>query len=150
MPGAQSQKGRPRTDKPCHVIDANVILRYLLGEPPDQAAKAGEIMHALEEGEITVHCDPVTLAEVVWVLSSFYKLPPSEIYAGLSPIVKTEGFEIPEKERYILALELFARGVKHFGDACACAAALLECGGHLFSFDRDLSRVEGVTRTESL
>jgi len=136
--------------RPCHVIDANVILRYLLGEPADQAAKAGEIMAALEDGEITVHCDPVTLAEVVWVLSSFYKLPPAEIYAGLSPIVKTEGFEIPEKEVYVLALELFARGVAHFGDACACAAALLKCEGRLFSFDRDLSRVEGITRTESL
>ena len=132
----------------CYVIDANVVLRYLLGEPQEQAAAAGEVMAAIEAGAMLGYLSPVALAEIVWVLSSFYELPAADIAAALEPIVKNENVLVPGKEIYVKALELFADGVKHFGDACACAAAMVECDGRLVSFDRELSRVDGITRTE--
>lgn len=131
-------------------IDANVILRYLLGEGGAIGEKAARIMEALDDGEISVWCDPVTLAEVVWVLTSFYRREPAAVGAALLPIVKTDGLHMPEKERYVRALELFAHAGVHYGDACACATAWGECGGRLLSFDRKLSKVEGITRLESV
>ena len=44
-------------------------------------------------------------------------------------------------------------GVKqttHFGDACACAAAIEDCQGRLLSFDRKLTGVAGVARAEEV
>jgi len=55
---------------------------------------------------------------------------------------------MPEKERYVLALELYADSIRHFGDACACATALRECEGRLYFFDRRLSSVPGIHRSE--
>jgi predicted nucleic-acid-binding protein len=133
-----------------NAIDANVILRYLLGDDKILSAKAINIMNAIEIGDVIVSCDPVNLAEVVWVLKSFYKLPNSEISEGLGPILKTDGFVIPNKDRYILALELFADSMDHFGDACACATALEDCDGRLYSFDRKLSEIKGIARKESI
>jgi len=131
-------------------IDANIILRYLLGDHKDLSVKAANILEGVEACESAVMCDPVNLAEVVWVLSSYYKLPNKEIYRGLEPILKMDGFLIPNKDRYLLALKLFAESVRHFGDACACAGALQECSGKLYSFDAQLSEVSGIKRFESV
>lgn len=44
----------------------------------------------------------------------------------------------------------FVSEVAHFGDACACATALLECDGELLSFDQRLSRITGIVRSETV
>ena len=134
--------------RPVFAIDANVILRYVLGDDEKLSARAATILQGVDSGETAISCDPVTLAEVVWVLSSYYGLPNHEISEGLAPLVKAEGFLIPSKDRYVRALDLFAGSVKHFGDACACATALEDCEGRLYSFDRKLSSVDGVRRAE--
>jgi predicted nucleic acid-binding protein len=133
-----------------HAVDANVILRHLLGDEPKLSSKAHAIFAALETGDVVLECDPVNLAEVVWVLASHYQVGRQQIAESLSPLVKAPGFRVPNKERYLLALELYGQGVLRFGDACACARALEACDGRLLSFDRKLSRVEGVTRREGV
>lgn len=134
---------------PRWTVDANVFLRYLLRDDEALATQARGIWQATAAGEIVVVCDPVTLAEVVFVMSSVYKLPNSEISDALIPLVQMDGVVMPGKERYVRALELFAGEVSHFGDACACAAALEECEGRLYSFDRKLSAVAGLDRHEA-
>jgi len=129
-------------------IDANIISRYLLDDNEELSAKAGSIMDDVENGKLHVACDPVNLAEVVWVLKSFYKVPNDKICESLEPIIKADGFILPDKDRYILALQLFAGSAAHFGDACACAAALQGCSGRLLSFDRKLSKINGIQRAE--
>ncbi len=137
-----------RPDTEVYSIDANVILRYVMQDDPVQFAKAYEILKGVQSGRTVVVCDPVNLAEVVWVLTSFYKLPRERILEGLSAIINPDGFLVPDKERYLLALQLYTDGVKSFGDACACAAAIQDCDGRLYSFDKKLSRVPGITRSE--
>lgn len=139
-----------RADADVYSIDANVILRFLLGDDPKLYPKAFEIFNGVESGSTVVTCDPVNLAETVWVLKSFYKLTNERILELLVPIVNMEGFRVPDKERYLLALRLFAGGVKSFGDACACAAAIQDCDGRLYSFDVELSWVPGINRSEQL
>jgi len=131
-------------------VDANVIVRFLRKDHPKLSPKAWEIMRGVETGRTTVTCDPVNLGEVVWVLKSVYKLSNDEIVELLQPILGADGFLVPNKERYLLALQLLSHGVKHFGDACACAAALEDCEGRLYSFDAGLSNVPGMTRSESV
>jgi len=130
-------------------IDANVILRYLLTDSQDLSPKAISIFEALQDGQIEVYCDPVTLSEVVWVLTSFYGLGREQIGSRVGDLIKAEGFRVPDKAVYVQALELYSGPVPNYGDACACAAALQECGGRLLSFDQALSRVEGITRAET-
>ena len=129
-------------------IDANVILRYLREDHQTLSPKAHAIMEGIHIGKTIVTCDPVNLGEVVWVLRTAYKLSNKEIAEGLEPILLASGFLMPGKERYLLALRLFSQGIKHFGDACACAAALQDCDGRLYSFDAELSKVRGIRRLE--
>jgi predicted nucleic acid-binding protein len=131
-------------------IDANVILRHLLQDDVELSPKAKAIFEDMQDGRFTVLCEPVTLAEVVWVLKSFYKLSRQQISTELMQLAMSTGFVIPNKPRYLLALQLYGGLIPHFGDACACAAAIDKCEGRLFSFDRELSSVPGVERVEEL
>ena len=131
-------------------IDANVILRHLLQDDQELSPKAKAIFDAMEGGRLTVLCEPVTLAEVVWVLKSFYKLTPQEISTELTQLAMNTGFIIPSKPQYLLALQLYGGPIPHFGDACACAAAIDKCEGRLFSFDRGIPKVAGIARMEEV
>ena len=129
-------------------IDSNVILRYLLGNHQVLSPKAKTVMDQMEDGRLAVMCDPVTLAEVVWVLKSHYGMDPEMICIKVKPLIEARGFLMPDKRMYVRALELYGSVIPHFGDACACASAIEKCEGRVFSFDRDLSKVHGVTRLE--
>ena len=133
-----------------YAVDANVIVRFLTRDDEALWEKAHAIIKAMHDGRIELLCDPVTLAEIVFVLGSIYKLPRKQIHQLMDPIVKAKGFNIPNKDVYIRAIELYGDCVSHFGDACACAAALAHCDGRLLSFDKGVSRVEGVQRTEGV
>jgi predicted nucleic-acid-binding protein len=131
-------------------IDTNVIVRYLVQDDPRLTPKAVAIMEAIQDGRLAATCDPVILGEAVWVLSSVYGLVPERIAEGLIPIIQAPQIDIPNRERYVRALNLYATGVPHFGDACLCATAMERCEGRVLSFDRKLSGVEGITRAESV
>jgi len=129
-------------------LDANVILRFILRDHKELSAKAREIMQAASDGRIAAHCDPVIVAEVVYVLSSQYGASRAQIAEALERILKPESTVMPGKERYLRALRIYAETTAHFGDACACAAAIEDCEGRLLSFDRELSKIEGIGRSE--
>lgn len=134
-----------------HAIDANVLIRYLTRDDEDLWKKADAIIAAMDDGLVELLCNPVTLAEVVFVLGSkTFGLSREEVYRLLDPLVRSRGFRIPNKHLYMRALELYGTSVPHFGDACACALALTECEGRLISFDRKLSGIAGVERVEEL
>lgn len=129
-------------------IDSNVILRYILRDHPTLSPAAQTILQGVSTGERRVFCDPVIVAEVVYVLTSVYGLSREMIGDVLLDLLRSPGLLVPDKNRYLKALTLFTASVPHFGDACACAAALEETEGRLYSFDKKLSQVEGVTRLE--
>ncbi len=131
-------------------VDANVILRYLVRDDEALWSKADATMRSMDRGEVVLDCDPVILGEVVWTLASFYDLSRERIAAALSRLLSAEGFRVLGKDRYLRALQLYSTSVPHFADACACAAAIEDCEGRLLSFDRKLSRTEGVSRQEEL
>lgn len=126
-------------------IDANIILRFLLKDDAELSPRAREILLSVQDERLRVFCDPVNFAEVVWVLSSFYKVGRREIRDLLLPLLQLENFILPDKERMMKALELFALSVPHFGDACLCAAAIDMTEGEIISFDKKVKSVKGIS-----
>lgn len=127
-----------------YCIDANVILRFLLGDNEELGPAAEAVILAVERGDLSVWCDSVILAEVVWVLSSFYKVERAKITECLLPLIQMKHFLMAEKDRMIRALKLFSGPVPHFGDACLCAVARDVSEGRIISFDRKLKNAPGI------
>lgn len=122
-------------------VDANVLLRLLTGDPPDLAEKALRLAQQAERGELTLKISPIVVAEIVWVLSSFYRYLRSQIAEVLIPLITAEGVILEEGEQVIAALQRMVSANVDFIDAFLAEVARRE-GEGIISFDRDFRRLE--------
>ena len=117
-----------------NILDANVILRYLLDDVAEQADAAEK---AIREGAI---CLPEVLAEVVYVLDGVYKCSRSEIAATLQNFL--EEIEMEHKAAAVYALRLYGKTKLDFVD-CLLAARAKVLGENIITFDKDLIKAIG-------
>ena len=114
------------------LIDANVILCYLLREPPEQAEQARAVIAA---GAFTTM---EVMAEVVYVLQKVYGVKREEISAAVMRIAGEVA--IADYDALSCAMELFQTRNLDFVD-CVLAARSLVKGDDVFSFDKKLMTV---------
>ncbi|MDH3603974.1 MAG: PIN domain-containing protein [Candidatus Tectomicrobia bacterium] len=86
-------------------VDANIILRFITKEPEEMAERAARLMAQAEAGEVSLYISPLIIAEMVWVLRSFYQYTMAEIAVVLIPLVTATGIEVEDRELTIRALE---------------------------------------------
>lgn len=127
-------------------VDANVILRFLTGDPPDMAAQAQALFLAVEQGQITLVIDAIVVAETVWVLQSFYGYPPQAIARVLQDLLSHNGLEAEDKPGLLAALSLFADKNIDFADALVAVHMGQRGVPEIFSFDRHFDRLPGLIR----
>ena len=104
-------------------VDTNVLLRFLLDEPQDQAKRARTLINKAERAEIALIVPVVVLAEVVWVLHSYYGQTVVSIAEKLRPLVATEGLVVENSDVVLEALRVMAERSLKFADAYLVAAA---------------------------
>ncbi|MBR2835507.1 MAG: PIN domain-containing protein [Coriobacteriales bacterium] len=116
------------------IVDANVILRYLLNDVEEQSEYAKKV---IEQGcEITAE----VLAEVVYVLKGVYQVPKEEISALLTALL-----DIVYLDRHaeaVYALELFKTKSLDFVD-CLLAAQHMVSDRKIITFDKKLNMIVG-------
>ena len=126
------------------LLDTNILLRFITGEPADQAREVAALVAAAEAGKVRLAVLPMVLAEAVFVLTGFYDHPRSQVADVLSHLISSPGFHAEEPGRMLHALKLFGSGKLDFVD-CYLAAASLREGRTLVSFDRDLVKLHGTS-----
>lgn len=98
-------------------VDANVLLRFLTGEPEDMAARAARLMARAEAGTVVLVLSPLVVAEMVWVLKSFYRRSHADIARVLVPLLSADGVDAEERELLVRAIELARDKNVDFADA---------------------------------
>ena len=126
------------------LLDANILLRFITGEPAAQAREVADLVKAAEAGKVRLAVLPMVLAEAVFVLTGFYEQPRSKVADVLSHLISCPGFHFEERERMLHALRLFGGGKLDFVD-CYLAAASIHEGRSLVSFDKDLAKLQGIS-----
>ena len=117
------------------LVDANVVLRYLLEDHAELSPRAAEI---LEQQQVTL---PIEAAcEVVYVLEKVYTVERETISQQLTELV-TEGLVQMEKPNVFLrALECYRLRGLDFVD-CLLLGYHLEEHQPIFTFDEKLSKL---------
>lgn len=125
-------------------VDANVLLRLFTGEPEEQAARAAALAESASKGRVLLRVSLITVAEVVWVLHRFYKVPVPALVETLSAFLCADGVVVEGREPLLEALTLMAREKVDFADALLAVQART-VGEAVASFDADFDRL-GVLR----
>lgn len=131
-------------------VDANIFLRYLTRDDPHKAEACFRLLEKAKTGDAALATSESVIAEVVFVLSSprLYGLSRAEVRARLYPLLALEGLKIPDRRKFLRALDLYANHTLDFEDALTVAE--MERAGieELFSYDRDFDAIGSVRRIE--
>ncbi len=120
-------------------LDTNVLVRFLVNDDPEQSRDASHVIaEARKRGE-PLFLNGIVLCELVWVLTSFYRLPRRTISDALEKILLAKHFEIEDKRLAWLALGDYKTSQADFAD-CLVAAKNADNGcSRTYTFDRDAS-----------
>lgn len=120
-----------RLQKNIQLIDANVILRFILNDHAEMSKRATEVIVA------GAYTKPEVIAEVVYVLKSVYSTPKDKIKSiirGLSDIIRIENADC-----VVHAIDIYADTSLDFVDCLLVAYHSLN-NESVFSFDKKLNR----------
>ena len=113
------------------LIDANVILRYLLNDIPDMARKANAI---IENGAYT---KPEIIAAVVYVLKGVYQATREDIRVYIKEALRY--IQCVDRPAILYAIDLYADISLDFVDCLLIAYHDLN-NESVFTFDKKLNR----------
>lgn len=123
-------------DRKRAVIDTNLLVRYLTGDEPSKANDVKRLLLKAAQGDIKLLIPSVVIAELVWVLQSFYKLERSEIVPLLNAILHTHGVEVSDKTIVSDAIAIYRDETIDFIDAWIVAFAKTVEVRAIYTFDR--------------
>jgi predicted nucleic acid-binding protein len=120
-------------------IDTNVLVRFVTRDDAEQAKRVLNVMRRAERGEITLRVSVVVMAEVIWVLESYYGYERIAVAEALRAFVIADGVAAEEQDVVMDALRLMQEG-SAFTDAYVAALARSH-REPVFTFDAGFKRL---------
>ncbi len=125
-------------------VDTNVLVRHLTGDPPAQAARATRYLRQADELLLA----DLILAEVAFVLESFYETPRPQVAETLRAVLAFPAIRVVDVELLQRAVEVYDVHRLDFAEAYLVASAERTGIAVVASFDRTIDRVGTVRREE--
>jgi predicted nucleic-acid-binding protein len=126
------------------LLDTNIIVRHLTGDPPSQASRATAFLRGSHELILT----DLVLAEMVYVLESFYEVARTDIAAMARALLALPSIVAGDHDLLLRAVEIYEVGRLDFVEAYLVALAEMSDVKRVTSFDRQIDRVKSVERVE--
>lgn len=128
--------------KKTKLLDTNIIIKFLTKDTPQQAEEIENLFKKAKKEELEI--PDFILTEVIWVLLSFYKLEKIKVIEKLEGILSFEKFKL---NRVILrkTIDIYRDYNISFVDAYLGALAITGDYPKVYSFDKRLKKIEGIT-----
>jgi len=127
------------SEKNIVLIDANVIIRFLIGDGGDLFGKSQKIFQEIDSGKYKAKILESVLAEIIYVLLKVYNVSKNDIVNSLLPILQMKYVIMDNKTFVIHAVEIFNLKNIDFVDALLCSYKILN-NMDVISFDKDLKK----------
>lgn len=125
-------------------LDTNVLVRHFTGDPPEQARRATRYLDQAE----TLLLPDLILAEIAYVLESYYEAPRQQVAEALRSILAFRAIRVVDGPLLLRAVELFEVHGLDYAGAYLVASAERTGVGVVASFDRAIDRIGTVRREE--
>ncbi len=127
-------------------VDTNVFLRFLVKDAAALYEKARALFEKAEEGKIKLETSELVIAEIVWVLESFYGFTRKEVTEVLTTLLASRNLKIAGHARISEAVQLYASGNMDFIDAYNIAYIKSKEYTKIATFDsKHFKKVEGLS-----
>ena len=126
------------------VLDANVLVRHLAADPPEQGRKATAFLARAEE----LLLPDLVVAELVYALESGYELERPRVAELVRAVVAFPAIVVLDETLLLRALELYERESLDFVTSYLAASAERSGIGAVASFYRSLESLGSVRLIE--
>ena len=128
------------------VIDTNLLVRYLVDDDQKKAEAVERLLDKAFRGELRIHIPSIVVAELVWVLESFYHMEAERVAELVDAILNTSGVDVSEKSRISSALKIYRARNIDLIDAWIIEFAKEKSIKTIYTFDkkhfRDIEEIE--------
>ncbi len=118
-------------------VDANIVLRLLLGEPEEQARQAERLFLNASNGRVTLVILSPVLAEVIYVLTSprFGAHARGEVASTLRELAGLKGIVVDDLPHVLTALLTYETSSLDWVDCLLLSRA---AEAQIYTFDKEL------------
>lgn len=132
-----------------YFVDTNIFIRYLTNDDPVKADRVEKLLNEAAAGKVRLITTEMVLAEVVWVLESFYGLKNVEIGPMIKAILATPGLEVLNSALVEKATEYYLAHNIDFIDGYITAVMDKHKISTIYSYDKKhLKRIKSIKRQE--
>ena len=124
-------------------LDTNVLVRFLVGDDPEQTRIARELVSGLGDDRPGFICREVVL-ELAWVLERTYGIRRREIADALDGLIASREIRVETADDIASSVASWREGGPGLGDWMIAAAARRSGAQILVTFDRKAARVPGA------
>jgi predicted nucleic acid-binding protein len=125
-------------------LDTNVLIRHLTGDPPGQARRATAFLERAED----LLVPDLIVAEVVYVLESFYEVKRQRVAELVRAVIGFPAIVVVDEPLLLRALEVYEVDRLDFAEAYLVASAEASGVETIASFDRTIDRLATIQRLE--
>ena len=131
-----------------YYADANIILRLLLKDLPDQTEKVEILFKKIVNQNTNIIILPSVLAEVLYVSTgSIYQIDREIIASQLGKLLRRPEFASKDNQIVLASLETYKKTAFDFVDCFLTNKAKSEAT-QVISFDKDLDRIDELVRVK--
>jgi predicted nucleic acid-binding protein len=122
------------------VVDANVLLSFLVERNASQRESAKALLVSAEEGDIVAVITQFVMFEIAYVLQSFYRTPADQIATLLRELIALPGVLLSDDCSWKKVLEYWPDHVPTIADAAIVAVAVVNGYDAVATFDQKMMK----------
>ena len=132
----------PSDKRPIYFIDSNVFLRVLVKEDETSFRSCVKLLEKVNNKKMQALTSDLVLAEVSWVLNSYYDFSKLKVISALEGIVNLTGLKIKNTTDISTAIDLYKNNKVKFIDALIASDKMLALNGIVISYDKDFDKLD--------
>ena len=101
-------------------VDTNVLVRHLVGDPPEQAARSTAFLRSADRLLLA----DLIVAETSYVLERVYRAPRPQVAAALRSLIAMRSVVVDDAPRLLRAIEVYEHQRLDFAEAVQLADSL--------------------------
>lgn len=130
-------------------VDANILLRHMLQDIPDQASRSSAYLQRVADGEILPRTADAVVLETVFTLERSYRVSRPDIRENVLGVLVLDGIRLPGKRRYWAVFDLYVNTTALAFADCFYVVLMRRLRlTEIISFDRGTDRLPDLRRVE--